>query len=134
MQLYGLGNLSRIYNDVVMLRILRSSHKIAFVSLLILAWFAPTVDASSYTVTEESEWTFSLNEAKTVYIYGNSNRECNQPGADPYLWLYNSSGALVAQNDDGNHGAGQCVSSKIVANLDAGDYLIHAGYCCNQRG
>jgi len=122
-----------------MLRILRNSHKIAFVSLLILAWFAPTVDASSYTVTEESEWTFSLNEAKTVYIYGNSNRSCNEGGADPYLWLYDdgpeSDGSLITQNDDGNHNStDQCVSSKIVANLGAGDYLIHAGYCCNQRG
>jgi len=107
------------------------------VALAILSLFPSVARASTYTVTEESEWSFSLSEADTVYIYGNSNRECNEPGADPYLWLYDdnpeSTGALITQNDDGNHGAGQCVSSKIVAQLSAGDYLIRAGYCCSQR-
>jgi hypothetical protein len=88
---------------------------------------------------QESEWTFSLTQAKTVYIYGNSNRSCNEAGADPYLWLYDdgseSDGSIITQDDDGNHNStDQCVSSKIVADLGAGDYLIRAGYCCNQRG
>lgn len=105
-----------------------------FLPVAILAFFSPSpAMASSYTVTEESEWSFTVVETELVYIYGNSNRDCNQPGTDPYLWLYNSSGTLVAQNDDGNHGPGQCVSSKIVTSLQPDTYTIRAGYCCSQR-
>ena len=58
-----------------------------FTPVAILALFSSgSVSAASYNVTVESEWTFTLNEAKTVYIYGNSNRACSEAGADPYLW------------------------------------------------
>jgi len=108
---------------------------IAFMALL----FPGTAFAYSYTVSEESDLYFTIDNDNTlVVIYGNSNRECNQPGADPYLWVYEdgveSSGALIVANDDGNHGQGQCVSSKIYTTLDAGDYRLRAGYCCSLRG
>ena len=70
-----------------------------------LAWFAPVpAAAASYTVTEESDWYFEIDEDSTaVTIYGNSNRSCPESGPDPMLWLYDLSGDEVAVNDDGNH-------------------------------
>lgn len=109
--------------------------------LLIFAWFAPSsASAASYTVSEESDLYFSIESDNTlVVIYGNSNSPCSGSFADPYLWVYEdgpeSSGALVAQNDDGNHNSNdQCVSSKIYTTLNAGDYRLRAGYCCSQGG
>lgn len=92
--------------------------------------------ATSYTVTEESDWYFEIEQDATdVLIYGNSNSSCTQLASDPFLWLYDLSGTVLASNDDGNHNNDtQCVSSKIDTTLDAGVYRLHAGYCCSQRG
>lgn len=107
----------------------------AVISVILFSLFPSIVNAASYTVTVESEWTFTLDEAQTVYIYGNSNLSCSESPADPHLWLYNSDGSLVTQDDDGNHNStDQCVSAKIVTQLGAGSYTIRAGYCCSQRG
>jgi len=104
-------------------------------ALAVLSLFPQTARAESYTVPEESDWYFSIDEDQTlVIIYGNSNRECNEPGADPYLWLYDSNNSLISQDDDSNHGAGQCVSSKIYITLNAGDYRLRAGYYPQQQG
>ena len=46
-----------------------------------------TAQAASYTVTQESEWEFTVTQTETVYIYGNSNEPCGSVTADPYLWL-----------------------------------------------
>ena len=102
----------------------------------LLAFFAPPVYATSYTVTEESDWYFEVEQDDTnVVIYGNSNSSCNELTSDPFLWVYDLSGTSVASNDDGNHNStNQCVSSKIDTTLDAGVYRLHAGYCCSQRG
>src|SRR6056300_174738 len=112
--------------------------KVSFLPLLLWVFslfYAPSVSAGSYSVLSESDWFFTVEEDQTlVIIYGNSNRECNEPGADPYLWLYPADGYLEAQDDDGNHGAGQCVSSKIYTTLSAGDYRLRAGYYFQQRG
>ena len=53
-----------------------------------------TAQAASYEVTAESEWTFTVSQTETVYIYGNSNAGCANFSTDPYLWLYNSSARL----------------------------------------
>jgi hypothetical protein len=111
--------------------------KASFAMLLITAWMAPVpAAAASYTVTEESDWYFEVTEDDTnVVIYGNSNSSCTQLASDPFLWLYDLSGTVLASNDDGNHNnETQCVSSKIDTTLDAGVYRLHAGYCCSQRG
>ena len=111
--------------------------KASFAMLLITAWMAPVpAAAASYTVTEESDWYFEVTEDDTnVVIYGNSNSSCTQFVSDPFLWLYDLSGTVLASNDDGNHNnETQCVSSKIDTTLDAGVYRLHAGYCCSQRG
>jgi len=103
----------------------------------VFVFFTPaSANASSYTVTEESDWYFEIEQDATdVVIYGNSNSSCEELTSDPYLWLYDLSGTLITGNDDGNHnGTNQCVSSKIDTTLDAGVYRLHAGYCCNQRG
>ena len=102
------------------------------IPLAIFVWFAPTASAASYTVTEESDWYFEVEQDGTdVVIYGNSNSSCEELTSDPYLWLYDLSGTLITGNDDGNHNStNQCVSSKIDTTLDAGVYRLHAGYCC----
>lgn len=110
--------------------------KAALVWVFALAWFAPTpAAAASYTVTEESDWYFEIEQDGTdVVIYGNSNSSCTQLASDPFLWLYDLSGTVLASNDDGNHNNDtQCVSSKIDTTLDAGVYRLHAGYCCSLR-
>ena len=106
-----------------------------FFACLILSLFPSNVSADSSTVTAESEWSFTVGEPSTVYIYGNSNESCGTVTVDPYLWLYDVEGVLIAQDDDGNHNQlDQCVSSKIVVDLEPGDYVVLAGYCCRQLG
>ena len=110
--------------------------QLALAILFTFAIFAPiTVNASTYTVAEESDWYFTLTEDSQVIIYGNSDAGCNEFSTDPYLWLYDSDGTLIAQDDDSNHNTqDQCVSSKIYTTLVAGEYRIRAGYCCSIRG
>ena len=115
--------------------------KAALVWVFALAWFAPSpAAAASYTVSEETDFYFTIESDDTlVVIYGNSNESCEAVTTDPYLWLYDdnpeSTGQLIAQNDDGNHNDNdQCVSSKIYTTLNAGDYRLRAGYCCSQVG
>lgn len=111
--------------------------KAALVWVFALAWFASVpAAAATYTVTEESDWYFEIEQdATNVVIYGNSNSACAGSFADPYLWVYDLSGNTLAQNDDGNHNStDQCVSSKIDTTLDAGVYRLRAGYCCSSYG
>ena len=103
-------------------------------SLCLLVVASPAA-AGSVEVTAESDWWFTVEADQTlVVIYGNSNRDCEEPGADPYLWLYDDSGLLVAYDDDSNLGVGQCVSAKIYMVLDAGGYRLRAGYYPQQQG
>jgi len=117
-------------------RFLSALARTFYVSILTLAWFAPGVaQAASYTVSAESDFYFTVTDTTSTIIYGNSNAGCSEFSTDPYLWLYDSTGVLVAQDDDGNHNStDQCVSAKIATTLNAGDYRLRAGYCCNQRG
>ena len=117
--------------------------KITFLPLFLWLFaliYGGTVSASSYTVTSESDWYFTIdNDSTLVVIYGNSNESCDEVTTDPHLWLYDdnpeSTGQLIAQDDDGNHNQNdQCVSSKIYTTLNAGDYRLRAGYCCSQLG
>ncbi|MGA1036677.1 MAG: hypothetical protein ACO3VQ_02580, partial [Ilumatobacteraceae bacterium] len=100
-------------------RTLQRASRTVYLCLLLWAWFAPTsVTAASFTVTAESDWYFTVEQDQTlVVIYGNSNADCENVTADPYLWLYDdnpeSTGQLIAADDDGNHNwTDQCVSSK----------------------
>ena len=102
----------------------------------LLAPFSPAT-AASYTVTEESDWYFTIEQDQTLaVIYGNSNSSCDDyEFADPHLWLYDDIGTLIADDDDGNHNwTDQCLSSKLYVTLNAGDYRLRAGYCCEQLG
>jgi len=114
----------------------RRARVLTVLPIAILAMLEPSpAFAYEYSVTGESDWLFTVeDDAALVVIYGNSNRSCSEPGADPYLWLYDSSDVLVAQNDDGNHSEEQCVSSKIYVTLSAGDYRLRAGYYPQQQG
>lgn len=115
-------------------RWLRRISTAGWVSVLILAWFAPPAFADSVTVTEESDWYFTVDTDDTlVVIYGNSNQDCENLTVDPYLWLYLDD-ILIASDDDGNHVQGQCLSSKLYITLNAGDYRLRAGYYPQQNG
>jgi hypothetical protein len=55
------------------------------------------------------------------------------PGTvDSMLWLYDSSGTLLAANDDSftEHTGGYSLASTIRITLPAGDYRVRAGVCC----
>ena len=51
---------------------------------------------------------------------------------DSMLWLYSSTGELLAANDDSytEHTGGHSLASTIRISLPAGDYRVRAGVCC----
>jgi len=127
-------------NGSVIARALRRLGVAGWVTVLCLAWFTPPVFADSVTITEESDWYFTVDVDSTlVVIYGNSNQSCINFTVDPYLWLYDdnpeSTGELIAEDDDSNHNNyDQCVSAKLYVTLDAGDYRLRAGYFPQEYG
>ena len=83
-------------------------------TVILLAWFAPA-QAASQTITEESDWYFTVEDDATLAtIYGNSNADCSQVGADPYLWLYDSNNTLIAQDDDSTRPVVPVVVCEII--------------------
>ena len=55
------------------------------------------------------------------------------PGTvDSMLWLYDSSGTLIAANDDSftEHTGGYSLASTIRVSVPAGEYRVRAGVCC----
>lgn len=103
----------------------------------LLAILAPSrfALAYEYSVTVESDFFFTIENPDTqILILGNSNRTCNEPGADPYLWLYDSVDQLIASDDDGGSTNEQCVSSRLNLTLQPGEYRLRAGYFPNENG
>ena len=55
------------------------------------------------------------------------------PGTvDSMLWLYDSTGTLIAANDDSftDHTGGHSLASTIRVSVPAGEYRVRAGVCC----
>ena len=55
------------------------------------------------------------------------------PGTvDSMLWLYDSTGTLIAANDDSftDHTGGYSLASTIRVSVPAGEYRVRAGVCC----
>lgn len=70
-------------------------------------------DWVAFTVTEAGRFEFNL--------FGSGTNELS----DPYLYLRDSNGNLIAQNDDIQ--LGQILDSRIFATLDAGTYYLDVG-------
>jgi len=96
---------------------------------VLVAVVGVTVYADTVQIETRTDLYFTIDTDETlVAIYGNSNRSCEEFGADPYLWLYQND-QLIASDDDSNHNnLDNCLSSKIYLTLDAGDYMIRAGW------
>lgn len=110
------------------------------------AAFAGVASASSFSYTgsfttddQIQEFLFSLSSTATVetitYSYaGGTNQHgdsISQGGFDPWLAIFDSTGALVASNDNGTCGqvgmdsiTGACFDSFISDSLNAGTYTL----------
>jgi len=80
-----------------------------------------TVYSAYRRVAQETEFTFTPNQTGYWVIY-----TFNRVGAtDPYLWLLDAEGNVLAQDDD----SGEGLNALIKIRLEAGtEYTIRAGY------
>jgi hypothetical protein len=107
---------------------------------------AGVASASSFSYTgsfvtddQIQEFLFSLSATSTVttvtYSYAGGTNQAGATipdgGFDPWLAIFNSSGALIASNDDGSCGqvpsdpvTGACFDSFISQSLTAGSYTL----------
>jgi hypothetical protein len=69
-------------------------------------------------------FTFQEPSVLTVRTYG------QEYGFDTMLWLYDSEGVLVAQNDDHWFGPTSWLDSWLEVNVSVGTYRLRAGVCC----
>ena len=86
----------------------------------LLAWVQPA-RAETITVTGPTDIYFSFDEPSvfTIRTYAIQN------GIDSMLWLYDSDGVLVAQNDD-YYG----LDSYLNVPVQPGQYRLRTGVCC----
>ncbi len=117
------------------------------VLIVIFAAFGGVASASSFSYTgsfvtddQIQEFVFSLSDTSgtvttVTYSYAGGTNQANaiipEGGFDPWLAIFNSSGALVASNDDGTCGqvgtesvTGACFDSYISEALTAGSYTL----------
>src|ERR1700733_57437 len=96
--------------------------------------------AGSFATDDQTqEFLFSLSGTATVttvtYSYAGGTNQAGtsipEGGFDPWLAIFNSSGVLVASNDDGTCGqvgtdsvTGACFDSSISESLTAGTYTL----------
>lgn len=93
-----------------------------FFSLATFAWFAPaTASAENYTTTGANDYFFSFPEPAVF----TAQTSAWQYGIDSMLWFYDSSGNLLAANDD-YFG----LDSYINVNVGPGTYRLRTGVCC----
>ena len=111
---------------------LRKSAKVLLAGVFVLAWFAPHAVALS-AVSLDSDQTyydhsFTLEEEMLLHVTFDSNVACPLDFAttvDPWLRLFDSTGAVIADDDDGNHNdQDNCYGSKIHMVLQPGDYVL----------
>lgn len=97
--------------------------------------FAADDDVQLFTFNTDG----SVDVTLRTYSYGGGTQAdgtiVGTGGFDPLIALFDSSGALLAQNDDGFAGAGSCavnfdpstsldLDACLVASLAAGDYIV----------
>lgn len=87
-------------------------------------WTKPGSGGQNVNATGNPRYSFNVDKAGTVTIDLSST-------VDTYLFLLDSSGAMVAQDDDGGSG----YNSRIQRNLAQGSYtLVAASYSTRQTG
>ena len=105
-----------------MRRTLLNSARLLLVSVLVIAWFAPSASASTtLSVPEPTDFYFTFEEPSTIKAraYG------QDVGYDTHLWLYDESDNLITQNDDWFG-----LDSWIEIEVGTGSYRLRAGVCC----
>lgn len=98
--------------------------RLLLVSGLGIAWFAPDASANTsvvLSVPAPTDFYFTFEDSSTITAraYG------QDVGYDTYLWLYDSTDVLIAQNDDW-YG----LDSWLDINVGPGTYRLRAGVCC----
>ena len=126
------------------MRNLRVWKRVALVATFAAFGGVASANSFSYTgsfVTDDQiqEFLFSLSATSTVttvtYSYAGGTNQAGasipEGGFDPWLAIFNSSGGLVASNDDGTCGqvgtdsvTGACFDSYISESLSAGSYTL----------
>lgn len=96
--------------------------RLTLLTLTLLAWVQPgRASADTITVTSASDHWFTYEEPAVFKV----RSYAQQYGIDSMLWLYDSSGNLLAQNDD-YFG----LDSWLEVEVGAGSYRLRAGVCC----
>ncbi len=83
------------------------------------SWFTPGATLTADSRNRDFYFTIQTTRIFRAETYSDDN--------DPYLWLYDNSGALIASDDDG---AGFGLDSLISIRLTPGTYRLRAGVCC----
>lgn len=96
--------------------------RLTLLTLTLLTWLQPgRASADSITVTSASDHWFTFSEPAVFQV----RTYAWQNGIDSMLWLYDSSGNLIAANDD-YFG----LDSWLEVQVDAGSYRLRTGVCC----
>lgn len=96
--------------------------RLTLLTLTLLTWFQPgRASADTITVTSASDHWFTYEEPAVFKV----RAYAWEHGIDSMLWLYDSSGNLLAENDD-YFG----LDSWLEVEVGAGSYRLRAGVCC----
>ena len=96
--------------------------RLTLLTLTLLAWVQPgRASADTITVTSASDHWFTYEQPAVFKV----RAYAWEHGIDSMLWLYDSSGNLLAQNDD-YFG----LDSWLEVEVGAGSYRLRAGVCC----
>lgn len=96
----------------------------------------PVAGSQNNYVDRTQDFWITLPEQGELHLWTDLCDETNAgwcPGTvDSMLWLYDSTGTLLAANDDSftEHTGGYSLASTIRINLPAGEYRVRAGVCC----
>lgn len=96
---------------------------------------AQPANAEAVTVeltAEQPVYTVTLQPG-TWHITADTRSNCQQVRVDPYLTAVAPNGQTIAQNDDGNHNAENCVASKLDNLVIPSDgYTLRLFGCCGR--
>jgi len=111
---------------------------LAPVAIWALAFAEPAQATDTLTLTaEQPEITFPFQwEGGVLHVETHTDTSCanwsQATAPDTYLIL-RQDGAVVAQDDDGNHNADtDCLASKLHLDLPAGSYTLSVQGCCSR--
>ena len=134
-------------------RTFQTISRLLLIVIIALTWLAPPVYANSVTCTDDNgiwdcsvnvddgngiDLTFTFTEATTLTVTTFTSLTCDDHGtgtgtdeyaADPYLYLYDDTDTLIAQDDDNaSHNInGMCWDSYIqITDLAPGTYRLNA--------